>query len=427
MAIELGLSRITKLLEHLGNPQNSLRVLHIAGTNGKGSVCTYLSSVLQQKSYQIGKFTTPYLVHVTDSITINNKPIPLERYQNIRLQLEALNKSHSLKCTEFELLTCTAFKYFYDVQCQWCVIEVGLGGRLDATNVIPGANKACCGITKISLDHESFLGNTLSEISKEKAGIITEGVPFTVIDGTNEASVINVVKERCKALGSELSVTDSQLNGNMIDTNSWGCFDLAKLPLNGEYQIFNLRVAMGMLDYLQMNELIDITKNEVSTRLAKVDWPGRLYRMDYRFDKVSNRTVPILMDGAHNGSAAVELVKYLRKEYGNQPLTFVMAVTHGKNLEPLLQPLLRPIDQVILTRFNNVEGMPWIHATDPEEIKDFILTQGYTKEIVIENDLHQVLPLLAHVSDEQRRPIVVCGSLYLCGELLRIHNSHLRN
>ncbi|CAI4711295.1 CIC_collapsed_G0042950.mRNA.1.CDS.1 [Saccharomyces cerevisiae] len=383
MAIELGLSRITKLLEHLGNPQNSLRVLHIAGTNGKGSVCTYLSSVLQQKSYQIGKFTTPHLVHVTDSITINNKPIPLERYQNIRLQLEALNKSHSLKCTEFE-----------------------------AINI---------------LDHESFLGNTLSEISKEKAGIITEGVPFTVIDGTNEASVINVVKERCKALGSELSVTDSQLNGNMIDTNSWGCFDLAKLPLNGEYQIFNLRVAMGMLDYLQMNELIDITKNEVSTRLAKVDWPGRLYRMDYRFDKVSNRTVPILMDGAHNGSAAVELVKYLRKEYGNQPLTFVMAVTHGKNLEPLLQPLLRPIDQVILTRFNNVEGMPWIHATDPEEIKDFILTQGYTKEIVIENDLHQVLPSLAHVSDEQRRPIVVCGSLYLCGELLRIHNSHLRN
>lgn len=170
----------------------------------------------------------------------------------------------------------------------------------------------------------------MSDISKEKAGIITEGVPFTVIDGTNEASVINVVKERCKALGSELSVTDSQLNGNMIDTNSWGCFDLAKLPLNGEYQIFNLRVAMGMLDYLQMNELIDITKNEVSTRLAKVDWPGRLYRMDYRFDKVSNRTVPILMDGAHNGSAAVELVKYLRKEYGNQPLTFVMAVTHGK-------------------------------------------------------------------------------------------------
>ncbi|CAI4035587.1 hypothetical protein SMKI_13G2370 [Saccharomyces mikatae IFO 1815] len=425
MAIELGLSRITKLLEHLGNPQNSLRVLHVAGTNGKGSVCTYLSSVLQQKSYQIGKFTTPHLVHVTDSITINNKPIPLERYQDIRLQLEALNKSHSLKCTEFELLTCTAFKYFYDVQCQWCVIEVGLGGRLDATNVIPGSNKACCGITKIGLDHESFLGNTLSEISREKAGLITEGVPFAVIDGTNEPSVIKVVKDRCRALGCKLFVTDSQLNGNIIETKAWGCFNLEELPLNGEYQIFNLRVAVGMLDYMQINGLIDINKNEVIARLAKVDWPGRLYRMDYRYDNLSNRTLSILMDGAHNGSAAIELAKYLRKEYGDQPLTFVMAVTHGKSLEPLLQPLLRPVDRIILTQFNNVEGMPWIHAADPKEIKSFISTHGYTSDVAIESDLHRVLPSLAYVSEEQRRPIVVCGSLYLCGELLRIHNSHL--
>ncbi|CAI4049711.1 hypothetical protein SUVZ_13G2470 [Saccharomyces uvarum] len=426
MAIELGLSRITRLLEHLGNPQKSLRVLHVAGTNGKGSVCSYLSSILQQKPYHIGKFTTPHLVHVTDSITINNKPIPLDRYQDIRQQLEALNKTHSLKCTEFELLTCTAFKYFYDVKCQWCVIEVGLGGRLDATNAIPGSNKACCGITKIGLDHESFLGNTLAEISKEKAGIITEGVPFTVVDGTNDTSVINVVEDKCKALGSKLYVTDPKLNGNIIDTKAWGVFNLSKLPLNGEYQIFNLRVAIGMLDYLQINGLIDISKDEVGSRLAKVDWPGRLHRMDYCYDQLSKRTLPILMDGAHNGSAAIELAKYLRKEYGDQALTFVMAVTVGKNLEPLCQPLLRPIDQLILTQFDNVEGMPWIHATEPEKIKDFILTKGYTENVMIESNLHQVLPSLALTTEDQRQPIVVCGSLYLCGELLRIHKNHLK-
>ncbi|EJS44225.1 fol3p [Saccharomyces arboricola H-6] len=426
MAIELGLSRITRLLEHLGNPQNSLRVLHVAGTNGKGSVCSYLSSVLQQKPYQIGKFTTPHLIHVTDSITINNKPIPMEKYLDIRLQLETLNKSHSLKCTEFELLTCTAFKYFNDVQCQWCVIEVGLGGRLDATNAIPGSSKACCGITKIGLDHESFLGNTLAEISKEKAGIITDGVPFAVVDGTNDPSVMNVVKEKCEASRSKLFVTDPQLNENTIDTKAWGSFNLAKLPLNGEYQIFNLRVAMGMLDYLQINGLIDITKDEVSARIMKVNWPGRLYRMDFCYDQLSKRTLPILMDGAHNGSAAIELAKYLRKEYGDQPLTFVMAVTHGKSLRPLLQPLLRPVDRIILTQFNNVEGMPWIHATKPEEMKDFILTQGYTKNVAIKSDLHQVLPSLAQVSGVEKQPVVVCGSLYLCGELLRIHESHLR-
>lgn len=120
------------------------------------------------------------------------------------------------------------------------------------------------------------------------------------------------------ALGSKLYVTDPNLNGNIIDTKSWGVFNLSKLPLNGEYQIFNLRVAIGMLDYLQVNGLIDISKDEVGTRLAEVDWPGRLHRMDYCYDQLSKKTLPILMDGAHNGSAAIELVKYLRKEYGDQ-------------------------------------------------------------------------------------------------------------
>lgn len=130
MSIRLGLGRIGRLLEFIGNPHQHLKVLHIAGTNGKGSVCTYLSTVLQQQRthFRVGKFTTPHLIHVTESISINDQPIPNSQYLSIRNQLDILNSEHRLGCTEFELLTCTALQYFKEMECHWCVVEVGLGG-----------------------------------------------------------------------------------------------------------------------------------------------------------------------------------------------------------------------------------------------------------------------------------------------------------
>lgn len=432
MSIRLGLGRINSLLAHIGNPQQYLKVLHIAGTNGKGSVCTYLSTVLaQQKTHnKVGKFTTPHLIHVTESISINNEPISNSKYLSIREELDKLNDELQLSCTEFELLTCTAVKYFKEMECHWCVIEVGLGGREDATNVIPGAAKLCCGITKIGLDHESFLGNTLQEIAREKVGIVTEGVENAVIDGSNDQIVLDTVQEHCKKMNCKLIVTDGTMCNHSVQTASWGVLEFnKKLPLNGEYQIFNLRVALAILDQLQRSRYINVTEQELLVGLDAVQWPGRLHDLNFCFmlsngDERRKISFPVLIDGAHNGSAAIELSKYLRATFGDKPLTYIIAVTAGKNLNSLLVPLLRPQDHVYSTKFSSVDGMPWIQPTDPNELCKYVKSK-LTEHCVAKNSLYDVFIELSRESNSDcalnERPIIVCGSLYLCGELLRMH------
>lgn len=423
MNINLGLSRVSKLLSYLGNPHERLTVLHVAGTNGKGSVCSYLSSILQDSSNRVGKFTTPHLIEVTDSITINNKPISWSVYRNIRNNLETINKRHQLNCTEFELLTCIAFQYFHNVNCQWCVIEVGLGGRLDATNVIPGHRKAACGITKIGLDHEAFLGNTLTKIAQEKAGIITKGVKYAVVDGSNEQSVIKTVEEKCKEMDCQLTITDPDFGTNHINTVSWGRLVFEKLPLNGHYQICNLRVALAIIDGIQQRKMIDISTDTIMKRLQNVEWPGRLQNLNFCYDPLQKSTIPVLLDGAHNGSAAIELAKFLRKQFGDQQLTFVVSVTSGKDLKPLLSPLLRPQDRVIVTEYGPVDGMPWISPMAASELSLHI-KENYTPTVEVRDNLQDVVSFIMK-SQQTSAPVVICGSLYLCGELLRLHQQNL--
>lgn len=430
MPIELGLSRITKLLSHIGDPHKNLKVLHIAGTNGKGSVCSYLSTLLRYQrpynSYKIGRFTTPHILDVTDSITLNNKPISRPRFDSIMRELNEINKKYDLRCSEFELLTCVSLLYFRDTECDWCVLEVGLGGRLDATNVVPGSRKLACGITKVALDHELFLGDTLSQIAREKAGIITEGVKCAVVDGSNVEEVLDVIRKQCEEVGCNLIVTPQtdyhQLSlslGN--ETKSWGLISIDGLSLQGQYQIANLGVALGILDYLQGIGEVHLTAADITKALGEVHWPGRLQRLDLAVNKT--RRLPILLDGAHNGNASTELAKFLRKEYHEQPLTLVMAVTQGKTLKPLLDPLIRPCDRVITTKFGPVDGMPWVHPTDPFKLGEFI-RQNYTSNMTVEPSIQKLFEGLES-KDNDRAPIVVCGSLYLCGEILRLHNSNV--
>ncbi|QLL30549.1 hypothetical protein HG536_0A03670 [Torulaspora globosa] len=420
MNINLGLSRVSKLLNYLGNPHERLTVLHVAGTNGKGSVCSYLSSILQDSSNQVGKFTTPHLIEVTDSITINSKPISWSVYRNIRNNLETINNRHQLNCTEFELLTCTAFQYFRNVNCQWCVIEVGLGGRLDATNIIPGHRKVACGITKISLDHEAFLGNSLVKIAQEKAGIITKGVKYAIVDGSNEQTVIQTVEDKCREMDCQLTITDPDCGTTHIDTKSWGRLVFEKMPLNGHYQICNLRVALAIIDGIQQRKMANISIDAIIKRLQNVEWPGRLQNLNFCYDPIQKSTIPVLLDGAHNGSAAIELAKFLRNQFGDQPLTFIVSVTSGKDLQPLFGSLLRPHDRVIVTEYGRVDGMPWISPMAASELSLHI-KENYTPKVEVQNDVVSCIMR----GQQIRAPIVICGSLYLCGDVLRLHQENL--
>lgn len=421
MSIELGLSRITKLLLHLGNPQAKLNVLHVAGTNGKGSVCSYLQSILQQQQkYKIGKFTSPHLCHITDSITVNSVPISIPDFDSIRAKLVKMNISHNLGCTEFELLTCTALQYFEQENCDWCVLEVGLGGRLDATNCIPGARKIC-GITKIGIDHEGFLGNTLTKIAGEKAGILTPGTKFIALDGTNSEEVIDVVRHCAKKVGAQLMLTTADISSEVIETQSWNRIGKENIPLNGEYQICNAGVALSMLDYLQIHKMISLTRESVIAGLNEVRWPGRLQNV--RYETSNGDSLDMLIDGAHNGEAAIELATYLDKNLrrGDKALTFIIAVTQGKTLEPLLSPLIHDKDRVLVTKFGSVDGMPWIKAMEPSELADHI--KKYTKNVDIHSNLDEAIDNLTSCHREDTQT-VLCGSLYLCGELLKKTVTH---
>lgn len=423
MGIELGLARVSRLLQHLGSPQNKLKVIHVAGTNGKGSVCSYVSNMLQSPNVKVGKFTSPHLVHITDSISINNRSIPLSDYHDIKNHIAEVNKTYSLNCTEFELLSCSAILYFKQVNCNWCVIEVGLGGSLDATNVFPGANKFGCAITKISMDHENILGDTLTKIAREKAGIIVPGVKHTAVDGTNHPSVLDVIRKECASVGSNLHIVDTNLN-HEIQTTSWGAIKLDILPLNGEYQIYNLRVAISILDHLQQIQEINIGLQDILNRLSNITWPGRLQKLNLKFKR--NEFIPVLMDGAHNGSAAIELSKYLNNEYGTtEKKTFVIAVTKGKNLKPLFDPLIKPIDRVVITQFGPVDGMPWIQPNDSKELADFV-RNTYTQDVTVNKNIANLFQSLRQeqITNSKNEPIIVCGSLYLCGEILRLHDSN---
>ncbi|CCE64075.1 hypothetical protein TPHA_0G02400 [Tetrapisispora phaffii CBS 4417] len=433
MSINLGLSRVNKLLQVIGNPHQRLKIIHVAGTNGKGSVCSYLASLLRHdsipsRSPKIGKFTTPHMVHITDSICVNDKPIPINTYKSIRTLLEEKNMEYEIKCSEFELLTCAAIKFFEDSSCNICVFEVGLGGRLDATNIIPGSNKLACGITKIGLDHESILGSTLAEIGREKAGIITDGVNLVVVDSSNDHTVLNEIEKRCENTGSQLYKTELHSGGLTFKTDSWDIIKLDTLPLNGHYQAFNFSVALKILDKLQVQKKIYIEKEFITPKyLNDVKWPGRLQDLDfcYTMDETNSpKTVPILLDGAHNGSAAIELEKYLREKYDdNQCINFVIAVTDGKKLEPLLSPLIRPQDSVLVTQFENVDGMPWIKPYDPKVLATFI-QENYTKNVKVDSSLTSVVANLGEMHSGNTTPIVICGSLYLCGQLLNINKTN---
>ncbi|SCV00444.1 LAMI_0G05094g1_1 [Lachancea mirantina] len=420
MAIELGLSRVQNLLRSLGNPQNKLRVLHVAGTNGKGSVCTYLQSILQtQKTALVGKFTSPHLIHITESISVNDQAIPLPVFHSIRNRLESINQELQLKCTEFELLTCTAFEYFWQKKCQWCVLEVGLGGRLDATNCVQGHRKIC-GITKIGKDHESFLGDTIEKIAYEKAGIIVEGVPFVAVDGTNDPQVLKVIETKAHMTATHVSVVNSNETApDVIRTETWGEIPRSCIPLNGAYQTANASVALAMLEYLHQKGLVTLDRQQIVDGLHNVQWPGRLQTLQYSVCPEHN--LQILLDGAHNGAAALELSAYLQTQVRTvndrgktNPITFVLAVTNGKDVTSLLTPLVTPDDTVIVTQFEAVDKMPWIASMQPEELATTV--EKHTHNVLVEPKLDDALKR-AHMLN--RGPVVVCGSLYLCGQLLR--------
>jgi folylpolyglutamate synthase/dihydrofolate synthase len=377
----------------------------VAGTNGKGTICAYLSAMLHASGVRSGRFTSPHLIDRWDCITINERTVRESVFKEAEDLVLKRNRTEDIQASEFELLTATAFEVFAKEKIEMGVIEVGLGGRLDATNVME--NKAVTVISKIGLDHQSFLGDTVQEIARQKAGIMRPGVPC-VLDESNSPEVRKVVQDYAREIGTEviLSSTESafldELSEDDFESHQWENLTCA-------YTAFHLAYTKSESP---LHRLLPAIQN--------ITWPGRLQMVDAR--SIMGRPEPVILDGAHNVQSAEVLGKYVNKRLrvGESKVTWVLAASQGKELDGILKPLLHPGDCVAAMKFGPVDGMPWVQAMEPQDILSTAASVGVdaTQLHHAGDDISDALRWAATVAGGG--PLVIAGSLYLVSDVLRL-------
>lgn len=333
----LGLDNMKQLLERMGNPQNKLSFIHVAGTNGKGSIVVYLSEILKEAGYQTGKYVSPTLLGYRERIQVNSVWIEKEELAEgvelIEKRIQEMTGEGFSHPTAFEIETALAFWYFEKKKCDIVVLETGMGGRLDATNIIPEA--LCYVFSSISMDHMDYLGNTLEEITRNKAGIIkSNGI---VVVGKQEPSVLALLRKTAKEKGcnftlaaqEKISEIKREENGQSFfyETLNWGKI-LIRIPLLGVYQIENAAIALEAIDVLQKLSY-QITRENIQSGIKKSKWFGR-------FSKVSEKPL-FFVDGAHNENAAKNLRKTLETYFPNKKFIYIVGVFKDKDYSGILE------------------------------------------------------------------------------------------
>ncbi len=399
------LKRIKNLLNRLNNPQDKLKIIHIAGTNGKGSTCAMLESILINSGYNIGLYTSPHLIKYNERFRINKVDINDEEFANLAskvafecLQMVNLGEEHP---TIFEFLTAMAFCYFYYNNIDIAIIEVGLGGRYDATNIISSPILSI--ITSIGIDHVEYLGDTLEKISMEKAGIIKNNCP-TVLYFQSD-NVYNIIKTICNKKNSKLYYTDSEIIIShqdlyktifSIKTNYYN-YDSIILNMIGEYQIYNSATVLLAIEALR-DVGINISKSNVLDGLNQVYWKGRM--------EVISTNPYIILDGAHNIDGIKMLSEYIKKYLRNN-ITLIIGLLKDKEYQNILDILIPLVKNVIITQPNSTR------ALNVNTIKDNI---KYNLPIYTETEIYKALTIAKEIT--KPKEIILCvGSLYLIGEL----------
>ena len=407
--IHLGLERIKQLLKKLDNPQQKVPVIHIAGTNGKGSVCAYLSSILTAAGYRVGRYTSPHLIDWTERICINQKPISPTELQQYLERVIAATQNDTETPTQFEIITAVAWLYFAEQKADIAVIETGLGGRLDATNVCE--NPLVSVITSISLEHWQILGPTVADIAGEKAGILKAKCP--VVIGELPESAIVVMEERIQELDCPATWVKPAIDLGQgfaeYQLNQNGAKVKYKLPLLGKIQLMNSAIAIATIEILQHRGW-QISETAIQNGIAKTQWPGRLQQTTWK-----NQT--ILIDGAHNPAAAIALREYVDNLNTSQvPINWVIGIIATKDCDDILKALLKKGDRLYLV------PVPDQNSASPTELATLAQT------ICPELTLCQTFPELTTALDAavaEDNLTVLCGSLYLVGHFLQQQKSQV--
>jgi dihydrofolate synthase/folylpolyglutamate synthase len=396
--IKLGLATIRNILSGLGDPHKGYNCIHVAGTNGKGSVASFLASILHQSGYKTGLYTSPHLVRFNERIQVNCRPISDE---NVVASYHAVERVHRGKRepTFFEFSTAMAFYEFGRQKVDWAVIETGMGGRLDATNIIKPKLSI---ITNISLEHQEYLGATLTRIAAEKAGIIKNRTPLiTAIRQKNALSVITQLARKKSAplfrLGKDFRARRRRSGGFSyygMDT----VWHHLQTGLIGNHQVDNAALALAAAELLNRSDA-GISPDSIRKGLLEAHWPGRL--------EVVSSDPYLLLDGAHNLMAARKLAGFLSTMLAGRPITLVIGILDDKPYKEMLKSLLPVCRRAILTRAKINR------ALDPDRL--YAVAKDLTPQVTVIADVEQALK---HALETVRPNDAICvaGSLYVVGE-----------
>lgn len=396
-----GLERITALCEALGNPQKKLRFIHIAGTNGKGSTSSMLASVLQKAGYRTGLYTSPYIRTFCERIRTDGENIPQEKLAELTEKIRPIADAMEDKPTEFELITALAFAYFADCACDVVVLEVGLGGRLDSTNVIE--NTALSVITGIDFDHTALLGNTIEEIAREKAGIIKTGRPVLFGGGAGAAhdTVRAVAMEKAAPFytvdRSSYVQKSATLDGTIFDYNNYT--DLL-LPLLGAYQPYNATLVLTAIDLLK-EQGFAIGEDAVRHGLADVRWPAR-------FELLSRDPI-IIYDGGHNPEGVRAAVASVQSYFPNQKVNLLGGVMADKDRGEMIETMKKVAARAFAVTPNNPRALAAVDYA--AQLSDYgIPATAYAS-------VAEGVRAAIESSRKEGIPLVCLGSLYLYEEV----------
>ena len=397
-----GLERIRKLLSLMGDPQKGQRFIHVAGTNGKGSTCAMLAEILKYNDFKTGLFTSPYVLEFNERIRVNGENISDEALGEITEYVKAFAEQMEDKPTEFELLTAIAFEHFKREECRYVVLETGLGGRLDSTNVIE--DPVVSVITGIALDHTSVLGDTVEKIAYEKSGIIKKGCPVVLGEMPDEA---RAVIEDCAA---KMDVPVHRVN---MDEMRFWCTTLARtdfvyknsafyLGLLGEHQLHNAMLALKVCDVMtDMGITVHVHPRKMG--LAEVRWPAR-------FEMLSKDPI-VIFDGAHNPQGISTAVYNIKKYFGRKKLVLLMGVMEDKD-HGVMTDVLREIASCVHT----------VTPANPRAMKAEALAEEFSAAgvpAVPHADFDGAVAAALADAREQDAPVFALGSLYMYADVVK--------